>query len=277
MKFEASYRESRRRVLKLDVDAELACALRRESGPHGPSDMNELLALLESCDQEAFGRRNAAVRALLRVFQEQSSAPATTLLFLAYYPLIRALCRQLRDGLRTHELEERHAVIVSAFFEAAARTPLEPARAPTVLTLALKTRQSALRAIARGSRVRQNETAWTDAIEQIPAHTVTPEAALRCRETAGAVAHILDSSRRVARALATNDAHADLLLRTEPVPLSDVARALDPGAPEADIRKLHQRLRKQRSRVLRGARRIAGRKWSQIRGHLDLWNEEGWQ
>lgn len=277
MKFEASYRESRRRVLKLNVDAELSCALRRESGPHGPSDMNDLLALLESCDQETFKRRNAAVRALLRVFQGRSSPVATTLLFLAYYPLIRALCRQLHGGLRSHELDERRAVIVSAFFEAAARTPLEPLCAPTVLALALKTRQVALRAIARDARARRNEVQWTDTTAQIPARTVTPEAALGCRETAGAVAHILDSSRRVARALATNDAHADLLLRTEPVPLSDVARALDPGAPEADIRKLHQRLRKQRSRVLRGARRIAGRKWSQIRGHLDLWNEEGWQ
>lgn len=278
MKLERSYQDSRRRLLHGSGGLVLVHALRADPALNDLEDVVALLALLECRSEVSFSCRDAAVRGLLRGMQQQSSRYASTALFVAFYPTIRRMCRELRDGLRARELEERHAVVLHAFFEAAAKTPCEPRATPTVCALVFKARQYALRGVERSVRPRRFEVPWTDFERRLPARTVTPEAALVCRETALLIDEVLQSSTAVAHTLAESGQHAKLLLEADgDDSLRERARSLDPSVTGADLRRLHQRLRQQRSRTLRGARKISARKLSQIRGCLDLWDQEGWQ
>jgi len=189
---------------------------------------------------------------------------------------LRAICREFRDELRSHELEERLAVVVAAFFEAAARTPLE-VHSPTALVLALKTRQLALRTLCRSNRVRRREAPWTDLVCRTAGRTATPESALVFRETARALDDILACA-EARRSL--HQARAIKPGRTAAPRVGSLRKQLreaNPAASEQELRCIHQRLRAQRSRARRATRHASQESLSQIRGYLDLWEQEGWQ
>lgn len=167
-------------------------------------------------------------------------------------------------------------MIVAAFFEAAAKMPLESS-SPTALALALKTRQFALRALCRATRGRRIEAPWTERASRVAARTANPESALVYRETARALDALItrcanNSSLCKEPAIKPTNAPAE-----SDGPLSKMLRDAHPTASEQELRRMHQRLRAQRSRARRATRNASRESLSQIRGHLDLWDQEGWQ
>jgi len=276
MKLESTYRDATRKLLSREALAEFARHMRPQSSLGTFASPDDVISFLEGRAPELAEGRSLVVRELLALYQTQATALAGELLFVAYYPRLRAICREFRDELRTNELEERRAMIVAAFFEAAARTPLE-AHSPTALVLALKTRQLALRALCRANRSRRYEASWTDRACRVAARTASPESVLVFRETARALDEVLacglnNSTLHEARAVKPSG-----VLGRHSGPLSKQLRSANPKASEQELRRLHQRVRAQRSRARRATRDASQQSLSQIRGYLDLWDQEGWQ
>jgi hypothetical protein len=276
MKLESTYCDATRKLLSHEARARFTRHMRPSSSLGTFSSPEDVITFLEGRAPELAERRSLVVRELLALYQAQATPLAGELLFVAYYPRLRAICREFRDELRSSELEERRAMIVAAFFEAAAKTSLE-AQSPTALVLALKTRQLALRALCRANRSRRYEAAWTDRACRVAARTANPESVLVFRETARALDEVLacglnHSGLHEARATKPTAA-----LERHSGPLSKQLRRANPTASEQEFRRLHQRVRAQRSRARRATRDTSQQSLSQIRGYLDLWDQEGWQ
>ncbi len=276
MKLESTYRDTAKKLMSDGGAAEFDRQVRTHPALTAFSCSQELLQFLNGRAPELAGRRSAVVRALLALYQAKATFLAGEILFVTYYRCLRLLCRDFRDDLGTHDLAERCAMIVAAFFEAAARVPLNP-DSPTALSLALKTRQLVLREVCRAKRGRTFEAPWADSARSVAGRTATPEAILIFRQTARAVDELLAGSEKH-RALHQLRARKPLQgAALHGGTLSKELRAAHPSASEQELRRMHQRVRTQRSRARRATRKELHESVSQIGGSLDLWDQEGWQ
>jgi len=111
------------------------------------SDVDSVLEVLADDSPEGYWEREAITQALIGEHQRRPHRLWSTLLTIAYYPMLcRLRVRTMSDALSAEELDH---LVVFCFLEVLERIPMHPKRAKTSVRLRSKTRRRVFAALRR--------------------------------------------------------------------------------------------------------------------------------
>lgn len=272
MQIDITSRAVRTRLQERSADRELARVATHEPELARFKSCSVLLEFLGERGVEHRSDRNRVVGALLRLSQRHRSRIALELLYVAYFPTLAELAGELFRYRRTRDIDECQAVAVEAFFEAT-QLVRPHGDGGTALLLVLKTRQRAIRECDACERRQLNEEP-SDELFAERSHLVGPEAELLRRESEPLVLEIERSLDPLLELPCDDGVSLRETLAGDDRSLFRQLRRLHPEEDLVAVMRRYQRARARRSRYLRSARKKSQQTLSQLRGYLDILDQE---
>ena len=225
-----------------------AClVLRRHGSPV------ELLAVFRDRSPGRVDERERLTLKLIATAQRDSGGPWSTVLLVAFLPMLRRLRGSIRgDALDSDDLDQ---LVLTSFLEAVASYPLDRWTDRSAMRLKQSTRRGVFTVVGAEQEIREQRAGLASLTRELGGLDPFRECA------SGYVPNPIDEADAVAIIDAHlcrrfDAAHRDLVVRTTVggVTLARYVDELYPGLPPVERRRVYERLKRQRSRALRRIR-----------------------
>ncbi len=223
----------------------------RHAALAGHADVASVLAALADDREHTYPERDALTRALLSEHRASGEALWASVLLVAYYPMLSRLRHRLvSDAVPRDELDQ---VVITAFLAALGELPVDEHADRIAMRLRQRTERQVF-AFLRKEREQRHPGIDVEALEDLDPDAIAPRRA-RTDEELFDLALLLERAAEEGIPQSSLEVVAATVLRRE------LLRSyVDRVAPDDDLERerMYQRLKRQRTRVLRRLRTMLG-------------------
>jgi len=228
--------------------------------------VRSVLATLEDTAPERYAERDALTRALVAELQRKPHSLWSTVLQIAYFPMLcRLRCRILGETVTGHEVDQ---LVATSFLEVLHDLPLGPERDRLCMHVRQNTQRRVFRCLQQEQRLHESfflrshrDITWLAEEHYEPEGDETPDQEWRCLwpVTSPTAASPLDSEDRaelvsllvemVGHVLSPDELDLVIATLVRGEQLTDRAQSLTRGQPPAEQQRAYQRIKRRHTRA----------------------------